>query len=141
MVASVIDRHIAEWMRRPFRFGSDDCAFAVRAILQEAGATSVYQNRIGEFTAPGSIAEFVARETAGGGLAALVLKVARDHGWRRIRTSEAVDGDLALFRGPRREPIVGIVRGPMIMTRAQPRGAVGLPKSMGSVAFRVNYGA
>lgn len=140
MVAALIDRHIAEWMAEPFRIGSDDCAFSVRAILQDGGATTIYQNRIGEFTTAAAVDEFIAAETGGGGLAALVWQIARRHGWRRIRPAGAQDGDIALFRGPDREPVVGIVRGPMVMTRARPRGVVGFPKAQASVAFRVAYG-
>jgi len=139
VVSSIIDAHAGCWLRRPFRVGSDDCAFAVRAILQEAGASSAYQNRVGEFTTPDAVDEFIAGETGGGGLVALVLQLARQHGWVRVLPRDAVDGDLALFRGPDRVPSIAIIRGPMMLTRANP-GVVALPKTAASVAFRVAYG-
>lgn len=140
MVASLIDRHAGEWMRRPFITGADDCAFAVRAILAEGGATQIYENRIGEFRTDDEIDAFIADETGGRGLVALICQIARLHGWRRVRPVESIDGDLVLLRDPQRLPIVGIVRGPMALTRARP-GMAAIPKHAASVAFRVIYGS
>lgn len=139
MVSAIIDRHVGEWIRRPFTIGSDDCAFAVRAILEEAGATTVYQNRVGEFRTAADIDEFIASETGGAGLASLIWRIARQHGWRRIRASEAGDGDIVVFRGPDREPCLGIVRGPMVLTRANP-GVLAFPKGRAVLAFKVHHG-
>jgi hypothetical protein len=140
MVASLIDRHAGEWMRRPFITGEDDCAFAVRAILAEAGATQIYENRVGEFRTDDEIDAFIADETGGKGLVALICQIARRHGWRRVRPIEALDGDLVLIRGSDGLPVVGIVRGPMALTRARP-GMAAIPKHAASVAFRVIYGS
>lgn len=139
MVAAVIDRHVAEWLRRPFTIGSDDCAFAVRAILQEAGATCVYQNRVGEFRTAAEIDDFLAEETGGHGLATLIGRIARDHGWPRQRPILAQDGDLALLRDPKsKAPVVGIVRGSHVLTRAN-SGFLAVPKHWAKVAYRVQY--
>ncbi len=140
MVAAVIDRHVAQWLKRPFTIGSDDCAFAVRAILQETGATAIYQNRIGEFRTADEIEEFLAEETGGNGLATLIRNIARDHGWARIRPLEAVDGDIVLLRDPvTKAPVVGIARGRHVLTRIAD-GVLALPKEWASVAFRVTHG-
>lgn len=141
MVAAVIDRHVAAWMARPFVIGADDCAFAVRALLEETGATRVYANRVGEFRDEAAIAGFIAGETGGGGLVALVRDVARRHGWPRRRPDRAADGDIALLRAPDGLPVLGVVRGPMIVTRARPRGVVAVPRASAIVAFGVCHGA
>lgn len=137
MLAPVIDRHVAEWLRRPFAIGSDDCAFAVRAILQEAGATSIYQNRVGEFRTAEAVDAFIAGETNGRGLVALIAQIAREHGWPRCRPGLAVDGDLALLRDPKDgAPVLGIVRGQHVLTRIR-GGVLALPKEWAVLAYRV----
>lgn len=141
MVAAVINRHVAGWMVRPFVTGADDCAFAVRAILEETGATRVYSNLVGEFRDAAAIAGFMAGETGGGGLVALVRGIARQHGWPRRRPEHAADGDIALLRAPDGLPVLGIVCGPMIVTRARPRGVVAVPRASAVVAFGVSHGS
>jgi hypothetical protein len=135
--AAIIDRHVSDWASRPFRIGSDDCAFAVRAILQEFGSTSVYQNRVGEFTTRAAVDSFIESETGGKGLASLILQIARSHGWRRIRPEMARDGDLMLVRCKvTLDPVVAIARGPMALTRAK-TGVVAIPKTSAVCAFSV----
>lgn len=139
MVTALIDQHVARWLRAPFVVGRDDCAFAVRALLAEAGATTIYENRVGEFGTAEAIEQFIAEETGGRGLVALILQIARQHGWPRIHPGEAVDGDIVILRGPDGAPVVGVARGRHVLTRANP-GVVSLPLLCASVAFRVPHG-
>lgn len=138
-VSAIIDRHAAAWLRRPFITGADDCGFAVRGILAEAGAFNGFQNRIGEFRSAAAIEDWLAEETGGGGLVALVAGIARERGWRRQRRQHLQDGDLALARDERGNPLLGIIRGPRMLTRAR-FGLAALPLDRVIVGYRVIYG-
>lgn len=140
-ICAIIDRHAAEWLRRPFQIGVDDCAFALRALLEEAGACSVFANRIGEARTEAAIEQMLADETGGFGLARLIDRIASVHGWKRVDPLDAVDGDLGLTREKRGAPaFLGIARGPVFLTRTR-EGFAGLPKRVFKVAYRVRYGA
>lgn len=141
MVTAIIDRHVNAWWQTKFVIGADDCAFAVRAILAETGATQIYANRVGEMKTADAIDQHIADETGGRGLVALMVRIAADHGWKRIHPGEAADGDLVILRDPTtKQPVIGIARGSRVLTRSDP-GVVAMPLSWASVAYRVIHGA
>lgn len=91
--ADIIDRHVELVEGHPIRWGRDDCAMWVAAVLRDLHGTDLGKGWRKLYRSEGG----ARRALDGGSLLKAVARTCRKHGWTRQAPSEAQPGDLGMF--------------------------------------------
>jgi hypothetical protein len=92
--ADVIDRHVDAVEGEPIRWGRNDCAMWVAAVLRDLHGVDMGKGWRVRYRSEAGARRAL---NADGGLLKAVARAARRAGWRRIDPSKASPGDLGMF--------------------------------------------